>query len=217
MQIGFYISITCLAALGALLVRGRHTMLKLRLRSIALSGRQVRIRAAAYSKKMKVRAWLRKHREERIDKEIFDSISFLRNIIALGSGRRVSSDYIIEQLSQREGYLQPVYLSMLRFLRTGKLEEAIKAFSAEAVTPVGAEFGELLLKWDSLDPLELVEILISYQKNIKEVKGTAQRKRDEIVSEVIYFPVVLNIFIIFINFIVVGYFMEQKQMLAMLY
>lgn len=213
---GFYIFIICLIALGVLLLRGRRNNLKLRMRNITAPWRRFKIRAGSYSKKRKFSEYLRKRREEKIDKEIYESISFLRNIIALGNGRRVSSDYIIEQLSQRDGILQPVYLSMLRFLRIGKLEGAVKTFSAEAVTSIGADFGELLLKWDAMDPLELTEILISYQKNIKEVKSTVQRKRDEIVSEFIYFPVVLNIFIIFINFIIVGYFMEQKQMLRML-
>jgi hypothetical protein len=59
--------------------------------------------------------------------------------------------------------------------------------------------------------------LISYQKNIKEAKKTAQAKQDEIISEMIYFPIVLNVFVIFINFIIVGYFMEQQQMFNMLF
>ena len=217
MELGFYIIFISLTAGGVLLIRGKNNDLKLRLRNMAQPCKRFKLRVVSYLKKMKFREWLIKRREEKIDREIYESISFLRNIIALGKGRRVGADYVIEQLSQRDGTLQPVYLSMLRYLRIGKLKDAVKAFSAEAVTPIGAEFGDLLLKWDSLDPLELTEILISYQKSIKEVKGTAQRKRDEIVSEFIYFPVVLNIFIIFINFIVVGYFMEQKQLLRMLF
>ena len=214
---GFYIVIICLILIGVLLVRGRENRLKMYGMSLMLSGRKFKSAAIFYSKKLRLREWLKRRKEERIDKEIYESISFLRNIITLGRGRRTGSDYIIEQLSQREGILRPVYIRMLRFLRLGKLEEAVKAFAEEAFTAVGVEFGDLLLKWDSLDPIELTEILISYQKNIKEAKMTSQIKEDEMVSELIYFPVVLNIFIIFINFIMVGYFMEQKHMLAMLF
>ena len=217
MQWGFYIAVLGLSALGATLIKGNRATMKVFGRRMALSGDRLRSGLDSYSKKMKVREWLKKHRAEKIDKEIYESISFLRNIIALGSGREVGSDYIIEKLSHREGMLQPVYVRMLRYLRLGKLEEAVKAFSEEAFTPIGGEFGSLLLKWDSLDPFDLTEILISCQKSIKEVKSTAQRKQDEIFSELIYFPVVINIFIIFINFIVVGYFMEQKHMLEMLF
>ena len=218
MQIGIYMIAACLTTFGIILIQGRQNVLRLHGRSrMLLFERRLRDQAESYSKKVKLKEWLRKRKGERIDKEIYESISFLRNIIALGNGRRVGSDYIIEQLSHKEGILQPVYIRMLRFLRVGKLEEAVKSFSSEAFTPIALDFGDLLLKWDALDPLELTEILISYQKNIKEVKSTAQRKQDEIISECIYFPVVLNVFIIFINFIMVAYFMEQQQMFNMLF
>lgn len=217
MQLCVYISTIFMITLGFLLIRGKKYQFRLYGRSLSLSGRRFRNRVDAYSSKIKFREWIKMRKGERIDREIYESISFLRNVIALGNGRRVGADYIIEQLSHKDGMLQQVYIKMLRFLRLGKPEDAIKSFSCEAFTPIGIEFGDLLLKWDALDPIELNEILISQQKGIKEAKGTAQRKQDEIVSELLYFPVVLNVFVIFINFIVVGYFMEQQQMLNMLF
>ncbi|MCL1810059.1 MAG: hypothetical protein FWG42_09895 [Clostridiales bacterium] len=217
MQFIVYAVTVVLVAAGVFLIRGRQNTIRLHRMNMVLSGRRFVSKAGALSKKMKFREWLVKRKGEKIDKEIYESISFLRNILALGDGRRVGADHVIEQLSQREGALQPVYIRMLRFLRLGKLEDAIKAFSSEAFTPTGFEFGNLLLKWDAVDPAELVEILISYQKGIKEARSTVQRKRDELVSELIYFPVVINVFVIFINFIVVGYFMEQKHLLSMIF
>jgi len=216
MQLSIYILTAGLFTLGVILIRGKQNTLRLHARNIALSGRGFKGKAENYLKKTRFREWLRKRKGERVDREIYESISFLRNILTLGRGRRVGADYIIEQLSHKEGMLQPVYIRMLRFLRVGKPEEAVKVFAEDAFTRVARDFADLLLKWDAMDPLELAEILISYQKSIKEVKSTAQRRRDELVSELIYIPVVLNIFIIFINFIVVGYFMEQQHMLNML-
>lgn len=216
MEFGFYILIGSLITAGIVLTCGKKNQIRMYGRNIALSGRRLRDRADVYSKKIKIREWLKSRRGDRIDREIYDSISFLRNIIALGNGRRVGADYVIEQLSQKDGTLQQVYIRVLRFLRLGKQDDAIKAFSQEAFTQAGIEFGSMLLRWDALDPVELNEVLISQQKSIKEAKSTAQRKQDEIVSELLYFPVVLNVFVIFINFIVVGYFMEQQQMLNML-
>jgi hypothetical protein len=216
MQFSVYILTAGLIALGFSFIRGNHNSLIRYGRNMLLSGRRFKNKAESYSKKLKFKEWMIKRKGEKIDKEIYESISFLRNIIALGNGRKVSSDHIIEQLSHREGVLQPIYIRMLRFLRLGRLEDAIKAFSGEAFTQAGLEFGDLLLKWDVLDPFGLTEILISYQKGIKEARGTIQRKRDEIVSELIYFPVVLNVFVIFMNFILVGYFMEQRYMFGMI-
>lgn len=217
MQIVIYVITVVMVAVGASLIRGKRSFLRLSGRSLWTSGRRFGNRAENFSKKLKFREWLVKRKCERIDREIYEGISFLRNIISLGSGRNACADHVIEQLSQKEGCLQPVYIRMLRYLRLGKLEEAVRAFSDEAATQAGAEFGDLLLKWDMLDPKELTEILVSYQKGIKEAKSTIQRKHDEIVSEFIYFPVVLNVFIIFVNFIVVGYFMEQKHLLNIIF
>ena len=60
-----------------------------------------------------------------------------------------------------------------------------------------------------------METLLSYEKTMKAVRVTEQKKRDEIISDLIYFPVVLNILVIFINFIYIAYFIDQKEMLQM--
>ena len=218
MQVGIYILTILVILFGISLARGRQGSFRLRSRNIKiLSDRRFQNKIELYSQKVRIKEWLKARKGERIDREIYESISFLRNMIALGNGRRVGSDYVIEQLSHKEGILQSVYIKMLRLLRIGKTEEAVKAFATEVFTPVALDFGDLLLKWDELDPMELIEILISYQKNIKEAKKTSQAKQDEIISEIIYLPIVLNVFVIFINFIIVGYFMEQQQMFNLLF
>ncbi|MBN7772059.1 hypothetical protein [Clostridium aminobutyricum] len=155
----------------------------------------------------------KKRRIETMDKEIYDAISFLRNIISIERGKQVSTDFIIEQLSEREGLLQPVYIKMLSLLRLNKKKEAAGVMSEELQTPNGKEFASLLLKWDEINPQELTEILLSHQKSIKEFRITAQKHKDEVVSDLIYFPVVMNVVFIFINFIYVGYFISQKEIL----
>jgi len=218
MQIGIYLFTIFIIVIGLILIRGKQGSFRLQVRNLmALTDRRFKDKLELYSKKIKIKEWLKTRKGERIDKEIYESIAFLRNIIALGNGRKVGADYIIEQLSYKEGILQPVYIKMLRFLRVGKPEDAVKAFTKEVFTEVALDFGDLLLRWDELDPLELTEILISYQKHIKESKSTAQRKQDEIISELIYFPIVLNVFVVFINFIIVGYFMEQQVMFNLLF
>lgn len=155
----------------------------------------------------------KKRKMELIDKEIYDAISFLRNVIALDRGNQVSTDFIVEQLSEREGVLQPIYIRMLSLLRLNKKEEAVQMMSVELQTSNGKEFAGLLLKWDEINPQELVEILLSHQKSIKEFRVTSRKQKDEMISDLIYFPVVMNVVFIFINFIYVGYFISQKEIL----
>lgn len=170
-----------------------------------------------YNLNCKMGAWQKKRRNQMADKEIYEGISFLRNIISIDRGKQVSTDFIIEQLSQREGALQSIYIKMLSLLRVNKKKEAQRTMADSLETPIGKEFAGLLLRWDEINPLELSEILLSHQKSIKEIRMTEQRRKDEIISDFLYFPVVFNVILIFINFIYVGYFINQKEVLQLLF
>lgn len=159
---------------------------------------------------------MNKSKKQKMDMEIYEAISFLRNITAIGKGNSASADTIIEQLAQHRGLLSPVYNKMLRYLRQNQKEAAIQYFSDAVGTEISKDFARLLIQWDEIDPGQLMETLLSHQKNIKEVRITIQKRRDEIVSDIIYLPVVTNVMLVFINFIYVGYFIDQKEMLTVL-
>lgn len=158
---------------------------------------------------------IRSYREQKMDREIFESITFLRNLASIDKGREYSSDTIIEKLAENDGLLRPIFIKMLNLLRINKPREAAELFTEKVGTRAGKDFAVILIKWDQLNPSELVETLFSYEKSMKSMRITAQKRKDEIISELIYFPVVLNILIIFINFIYVAYFIEQKEMFVL--
>ena len=159
---------------------------------------------------------IKKNRTQKMDREIFEAISFLRNMAAIGEGKKTSTDYMLQKLAEHIGLLQPIYIKMLSLLRLNKNEEAIAFFSLKVGTSVSNDFARLLIQWDQINPSELSEILLSHEKNMKEIRITNQKRRDELVSDLIYFPVVINVLIIFVNFIYVAYFIEQREMLQML-
>jgi len=157
----------------------------------------------------------RKHREQKMDREIFESITFLRNLASIDKGRNSSTDFVIEQLTEHNGLLRPIYMNMLNLLRINRQKEATALFAQKVGTSAARDFAVLLTHWDRLEPTELMETLLSYEKSMKAVRLTEQKKKDEILSDLIYFPVVVNILVIFINFIYVAYFIDQKEMLQM--
>lgn len=79
------------------------------------------------------------------------------------------------------------------------------------------EFAALLTSWEHMQPEQLSQIIVSYRKSIRENCITKQKKRDEMISNFIYFPATANIFLIFINFIYISYFMQQKEMFEMMF
>ncbi len=165
----------------------------------------------------KIKYWKKVKLSIEADREIYEAISFMRNIISLNRDKQVSSDYIIENLSQKEGVLQEIYIKMLSLLRINKKKDAEMVLIEKLETPIGKEFGGLLIKWDDIMPAELSEILLSHQKSIKEMNLTKQRRRDETISDILYFPVIINVVLIFINFIYVGYFIDQKELLQVMF
>lgn len=165
----------------------------------------------------KVAEILKRQEQEKMDGEIYEDISFLRNLTIMGPGRNAGTDYIIEQLSEHRGRLQTIYGRMLHLLRQNQKGEAVQYFSTKVGTPISGDFARLLVQWDDIDPQELMETLLSHQKNIKEVRITRQKRRDEMISDLVYLPVVLNVILIFLNFIYVAYFIDQRDLLTMFF
>lgn len=152
-------------------------------------------------------------RTRRVEKEIYEAISFLRNILTLNAGKEVRGDVLMEKLAARKGVLQPVYGKMLGLTRLNRASEAVLAFNDSACPTSGKELASLLIKWDEMNPDELGEILISIQRAARERRTTEQKKRDELISDLVYLPVVLNVLVIFINFLYVSFFLDQQEML----
>ncbi|NLY70928.1 MAG: hypothetical protein GX076_04515 [Clostridiales bacterium] len=163
-----------------------------------------------------IKSYLVKQKKEKMDIEIYEAISFLRNITSIGGGY-TSADSILDQLKEHRGLLSPIYSRMLRLLRQNQKEEAINYFYNAVGTEISKDFARLLIQWDEINPKDLMEILLSHQKNIKEVRLTIQKRRDEMISDFIYLPVVFNVMLVFINFIYVSYLIDQKEMLTMIF
>jgi len=159
---------------------------------------------------------LRERKKLRIDEEIFEAMSFLKNIAASGRNSHSGSDSTIEQLAGYSDLLKPIYFRMLNLLRINRREEAIDYFAQAAGTRISRDFGRLLIRLDEISASELEETLLSYQKSIREVKVTRQKQQDEMTSDLLYLPVVINVMLIFINFIYVSYFIEQKNLFGVL-
>lgn len=161
----------------------------------------------------KAAAW---YYRRQINREIYEGLSMLRNMSISQTAEHLSAEYVLMCLSGRNGILQESYRTMLSLLRRNKPEEAEKRLAEVCGSGIGAEYAGILAGWDMTEPGDMQEILISYQKSLREMNATVQRRREELISDLIYFPTVLNVFVIFINFIYIGYFLEQKALLNMI-
>lgn len=155
-------------------------------------------------------------KEDAVDRAIYEDLSFLMNMITANKAM-INSDAVISSLSEKNGVLKRTYAKMLSLMRTGRVEEAELCMRNETGTEMGREFAALLTGWEYIPPKQLEEIIISYRRSIKEICLTRQKKKDEIISDLIYFPATMNVFLIFINFVYISFFMQQKEMFQMLF
>jgi hypothetical protein len=196
---------------------GRWLTLPARKRLTLLERGRTGVQRAENRLKLQKEKWRERIQKERKEKEIYEAISFLRNVTAVGMSGRMSADLVLQKLSENRGALQTAYAKSLSLLRINKRSEAEECFGEAVGDGIGRDFMRVVLQWDDVDPKELTASLVSYQKSMKEMRITAQKKRDELVSDLIYVPVVVNILVIFMNFILVAYFLEQKEVLQSLF
>ncbi len=213
---GIYIACALLFIAGLCLLKGGNGRLA-EARAVSAAGKAVKEKGGLLKSRITgTKAY--KERERRIiDREIYEGLSMLRNMVSIGNAKDRSADAAVSMLAEKEGVLQPVYINFLRLLRLDRREEAAEAFFQGVDTPMGREFGGFLLKWDEIAPTELIEILISHQKTIKEAVKTEQKRIDETVSDLIYLPVVVNVMAVFLNFIYTAYFMQQREILSLMF
>ena len=144
-------------------------------------------------------------------------MAFLRNLLQLNSGKALSLDHILTRLSAKEGPLKKSYMAMVQSLRIQGPEKALDSFIKETQAMMAKEYGGILIKWDDLDPTQLQEILYSHQKTLREIITTEKMRRDEIISDLIFLPAVINILLILINFIYTTYYVRQMEVFTMLF
>jgi hypothetical protein len=156
-------------------------------------------------------------RNERADREIFEAIGAARNIIAASGGAHISADVLFEQFARTEGNLAPAFHRALALLRVNRKDEMVRRFAEDVNTPMAGDFIRILAKWDDISPEKLSSTLLSYQSAIKETRTTALKRRGEIYSDLIYFPAVLNVLVVLMNFIFVSYYIEQRDLFETLF
>jgi hypothetical protein len=211
--ISYYVYAVCLLAVCA----ARWLTLPVRSRlAVAARGREGAQRVEKRLR-MRIKSLRELLQKERKDREIYEAVSFLRNVTAVGMSDSMSADLALMRLAENKGVLQPAYVKTLGLLRLNKREEAAKRFGEAVGDGLGLDFIRVVLQWDDIDPRELTASLVSYQKSLKEMRVTARKKRDELLSDLIYIPVVINILLIFMNFIFIAYFAEQRDMLRDLF
>lgn len=157
-----------------------------------------------------------KRKQNAIENEIYHSASLMENIILLQKDSPKGAAYIIEQIASCSRELRPAFDSMLYYLRLNQKETAKSAFAHTAGTKSAEIYGDILIRMDQIHPGELRENVSMLRKRLREESITREKKKNEVISDLIYIPVLANVMLIFLNFIYISYYAEQKELFRQL-
>lgn len=157
-----------------------------------------------------------KIQQEQLEKELAENLAYIKNLVVLGRGRSISAELLLTELSDASDKLASVYIEMAGWLHTNEKDLAAKCFSDRFDTGYAIEIGRFLAGWEDISPSELLPSVELYQSALREERMTRQQQRDEAMSDLVYFPVVLNCMAVLLNFIYVAYFLSQRDALGLL-
>ncbi len=155
-------------------------------------------------------------KKEKLERELSESLAYIKNLVVLGRGKSISSDLLLTELSDVTTLLSPVYLDMAHWLHLNEKERAAACLYSRIESGFAREIGMFLAGWEDIEPAELLSSVELFQSALREERMTRQMMRDEAVSDLAYFPVVINCMAVLLNFIYVAYFIAQKDQLGML-
>lgn len=210
-----FISITLMALLwlGVILLNmPEHIGLKERALAYIGRGRELaeesRLSAA-------VKGYIADRRKEKMLKELSESLAYINNLVVLGRGKNISAELLLTELSGFCKLLGPVFLDMAHSLHVNERARAEKALEKALGEGFASDIGRFLAGWDDLPPDEMAESVELYSSTLREERESRLRARDELVSDLIYFPAIANSMLVMLNFVYVAFFMQQREALAM--
>ncbi|MBR0130653.1 MAG: hypothetical protein IJM08_05075, partial [Firmicutes bacterium] len=153
-------------------------------------------------------------RKDRLMLELSESLAYIRNIAVLGQAGQISAEQLLSELSEFAKLLSPVFSGMAVSLRQGEKSKAAEALYEALGESSARDIGSFLASWEDIPPAELIQSIDLYRSGIIEARLTKQRRKDEVISDLVYFPVVLNCMVVLLNFLYVAYFLQQKELLS---
>jgi len=157
-----------------------------------------------------------KDKEEMLE-ELSESLAYIKNISVLGRGKSISTVLLLEELSEFCPRLSKTYLGMAHYLSVNDKDNAKDALFNLMNDSYARDIGIFLAGWEDIPQEDLLSTIDAYKQAMAAERNTRIQKKDEMISDFAYFPVILNCMTILLNFIYVAYFINQKDALLSLF
>ena len=157
------------------------------------------------------------NRKAKLEKELLQALSYIRNNVILGNEAGISSEILMQELSEITDLLKPAFLTMGQYLHINDKENAGDVLYQYFHTGFSKDLGRVLAGWEDIPSKDLLETIEIYVDSLREENLERKKQNDEIISDVIYFPVVMNAMLVMLDFVYVAYFIEQQKLFEQMF
>lgn len=161
-----------------------------------------------------------KYRKKRngkwMEKEIYQGVIFLQNYAILQQNAPKGAIYTAEQLMIYMDKLRAPMEILVHYMRMNRGKEGIQAFSNKVDSKYAEGFAKILVSLDEMRLSDVKETLEMFRQNIREERLTQEKHRIASLSDLVYVPVIFNVMLVFINFIYIAYYAQQKELFQQL-
>jgi hypothetical protein len=164
-----------------------------------------------------LKKFMQSRKTEAMQRELSDCLAYIKNIVILGRGKNMSAQLLLEELADISDALAPIFLHMAHCIHVCENQRAEQLFCDAFESDFSKDIARLFVEWESIPSEKLLGTITSYRSVILAKRQSKQKKKDEIVSDIIYFPVVINSMAVLLNFIYVAYFLEQREALMSIF
>ncbi len=147
-----------------------------------------------------------------MEKDLLQALVYVRNNIILGRENGVSSEILMQELADVSTSLKPAFVTMGQYLHVYDKEKAENVLFEYMGTGFSKDLGRVLAGWEDIPPEDLLGTVEIYVDSLRESDLENKQKKDEIISDIIYFPVVMNAMLVLLDFVYVAFFIEQQKM-----
>ncbi len=150
----------------------------------------------------------RKNYLHNVELELFSILTVLKNLIITSKHEPMSAETIIMNVIDFANLTKKHFYGFLTLYRVGKVEQAYEYFKIEIGTKLGEDFASILIKLDVANPSEFIQQLELYQGTIRDRCVTNKMKKDKLISDFAFIPVVGILLLILLNLVAIAMFID---------
>lgn len=144
---------------------------------------------------------LDKDLKKKQDFELSSIIIQLQNIALSHQNNPTTLSHMLMSVVRFAKYTKLGFTKMVLYLDQGDEENAKKAFIEEINTSLGRDLAHILIKLDSINPVEVLNQLKAFEERVKNENITHKNQIEEFYSNMLYMIPTALCFVILLNFL----------------